>query len=130
MKKILLLFSLASATLVGQPAKAAITYPTPVRCYFFRGERVEIQETCILSSGSGTSSGEITLQWPDGVITKMRWRNDRLSIDGYDAFMYWRDSRNFQRLPTNIDRTENLLKCWQSESSGNSVCWRRLEDYD
>jgi hypothetical protein len=53
------------------PARAGRIEPTPVSCWLFRGDKLELNQTCSYESISWAGGGTSSLRWEDGVRTKM-----------------------------------------------------------
>ncbi|MBW4540001.1 MAG: hypothetical protein KME43_12780 [Myxacorys chilensis ATA2-1-KO14] len=131
MKNLLVLLPLGFSFLATLPAIAGSLPEKSVPCYFFRGDRVELKQTCSHVAGWGTGgTGRAVLTWQDKVVTNLAWENDKLSLDGNKAFNYTRDRKTLKRLP--LDEAKRLrdngapaLSCWQTYKYGNSVCWFR-----
>ena len=136
MKKIFVaLFSVVPIALFTSPAQAGRIEPHPVTCWFFRGEKLEIKNTCTEEGWSWAGGGGTNLTWEDGVKTKIQWglqgRGDRLcpenetEIDGICGKNYSRDPKTIQ--PVSEQEGERLrlagtaINCIQVKQS--SVCW-------
>ncbi|MBW4419796.1 MAG: hypothetical protein KME13_11275 [Myxacorys californica WJT36-NPBG1] len=130
MKNLLVLLPLGFSFLATLPAIAGSLPEKSVPCYFFRGDRVELKQTCTHVAGWGTGAGGAALTWQDRVVTRLAWENDELSLDGNKAFSYARDRKTLRRLPSDEakrlrDNGASALSCWQTYKYGNSVCWIR-----
>jgi hypothetical protein len=114
------------------PAYAGRVEPTSVSCLYFRGEKLELQQTCIYESTSWAGGGGSILRWQDGVKTTMAWglqgRGERpckdWSLDRVCGSYYYRHSRTLKRM--SFEETKKFDKsifCVQARL--NSVCWER-----
>ena len=94
--------------LLARPAYAGRTEPQPVSCWFFRGEKLELQQTCIYQSFSGAGFWAANLQWEDGVKTRIsrgiaskddrRCKDDGLSLDRVCGSYYNRHPQTLRRI--------------------------------
>lgn len=115
-----------------QPANSR---PYPDRsgvCYFFRGQKQELTQPCVISAGYGAGAHYAVLQWPDGVKTSIVMINScpnkdwddngfcKYTVDEYKATYYQRDV--FLKVTTRAD--EDNLDCYRVIDTGNSVCYR------
>jgi hypothetical protein len=119
------------------PGRAGRVEPTPVSCWFFRGDRVELKQTCIYESRSWAGGGVIFLRWEDGVQTKIargfqergeKPCGDNNGIDGVCGVTYFRDSTTFKRLSE--EESQKLAINHQSrigcvQVGDKSICWLR-----
>jgi hypothetical protein len=112
-------------------AIAGMIEPTPVPCWFFRGESIELQQTCSFESISWAGGWQQKLRWEDGVVTVFAYglqgRGERLcedtSLDGVCGSSYYRDPNSLERIPEDKARQiERPIRCVQPQQ--NSVCWR------
>ena len=119
-------------------AIAGVNPPRSVRCYFFKGENLEIENTCILKSATWTGGGFRTLRWEDGVVTEMQfglqgrgWRvcpEDETSVDGVCGKSYDRHPDDLQRISEresfnmSVNQNRTPVKCVQVRKG--SVCWK------
>jgi hypothetical protein len=94
------------------PARAGRAEPISVSCWFFRGDKVELKQTCVHESHSWAGGGVGTLRWEDGVQTKIyrgfqengdKPCGENESIDGVCAVRYFRH-------PTSLSRPEGNSK--------------------
>lgn len=46
-----------------------------VNCYFFRGDSLELRNTCKIEDATWAGGGNLKLYWPDGVVTVRQWQN-------------------------------------------------------
>jgi hypothetical protein len=68
MKRLILPLT-ACFTLIAQSAIAQpLEFPT-VKCYFFEGEKLSIENTCGHKVSRWTGGGVVTLTWEDGIKT-------------------------------------------------------------
>lgn len=132
--------SFATVLMVGNwsGAIAGVNPPRSVKCYFFQGENVEIENTCILESATWAGGGGRSLKWEDGVITKMQfglqgrgWRvcpEDETSVDGFCGKSYDRHPDTLKRISEresfSMSVSQNItpIKCVQVRKG--SVCWK------
>lgn len=134
LKQRLVFLSALITMLAATPAQAGRVEPTPVSCWFFRGEKLELQQTCIYESYSWAGGGGSTLLWEDGVKTQMAWglqgRGEKpceeMSVDGVCGVMYFRDLTTLERISKaegeQRQRNEQqVVRC--VEVRGKSVCW-------
>ncbi len=101
-------------------------------CCFFRGEKQEITEPCVISTGYGAGAHYAGLHWSDGVKTVVNMINTCpepnfdtsgfcfYTVDDYRAVPYERD---VFFSPTQAQSDENL-SCFKVIKSQNSVCYR------
>jgi hypothetical protein len=113
------------------PAMAGTIEPTPVPCWFFRGESLELQQTCSYQSISWAGGWQGRLLWEDGVETIIRYglqgRGDRpcedTSLDEVCGSSYFRDPNSLERIPVEPGRrVEGAISCVQPRQT--SVCWK------
>ncbi len=55
------------------PAHAGRVEPKSVSCWFFRGEKVELEQTCITEVHNWIGGGVRFIRWEDGVQTTIAW---------------------------------------------------------
>jgi hypothetical protein len=139
MKKLLALlipsvFLAFSAT----PAKAYRIEPTPVTCWFLRGEKLELIQKCTYSFSSWAGGGSSSLTWEDGVKTFIAFGKqspgsgqpncpDKI-LDKVCASTYYRDPKNFARISkAERDRRLSTNNRWRSiecvEANSKSICF-------
>jgi len=118
------------------PAQAGKIKPHPVTCWFFRGENLEIKNTCTEEGWSWAGGGFTNLVWEDGVKNKIQWglqgRGSRdcpeneTAIDSVCGKNYARDPKTMQSVSKQEgDRLRlagGAINCVQVKQ--NSVCWR------
>jgi hypothetical protein len=97
------------------------------QCYFFRGETLELQEECKLSTGYGAGAQYVILNWSDGVKTKIfnltvckEGGNCGSTVDDAKATLY---SRDLFLNPTD-EKDEQEITCYAIQNNNNSVCYR------
>jgi len=118
------------------PAHGGEVKPTPVSCWFFRGEKLELQQTCTYRSRSWAGGWAASLHWEDGVPTKIAYglqgRGEKpcedTSVDGVCGVTYFRHPTTLKRI-SEVEG-ENRFKESQPtiiciEIQDKSVCWRR-----
>lgn len=136
MKKLLALIPIAVTALSVFPAHAGRIEPTPVTCWFFQGEQVELQQTCSYESISWTGGGGSSLHWEDGVETHMKWglqeRGSRpcedTSLDGVCGTTYYRHLTTLEQISETernrrVMNNQKAITCIQVQNK--SVCWLR-----
>lgn len=94
--------------LLANPVQAGRTEPQPKSCYFFRGEQLELRQTCIYESASGAGVWAAFLQWEDGVKTRIsrgiaskddkRCKDEGYSLDGVCGLSYYRHPQTLNRI--------------------------------
>lgn len=119
--------ALLSGFVGSQPAIAGAYPDRPGQCYFFRGETLEMHETCTLSTGYGAGAQYVILNWSDGVKTKIfnltvckNGGNCGSTVDDVKATFY---SRDLFLKPTE-EKDEQELTCYAIHNNDNSVCYR------
>ncbi len=97
------------------------------QCYFFRGETLELQEACKLSTGYGAGAQYVILNWSDGVKTKIfnltvckEGGNCGHTVDDEKAKFYSRDLF----LNSTDEKDEQEITCYAIQKNDNSVCYR------
>jgi hypothetical protein len=110
-----------------QPSMAGENPDRSGDCYFFRGETLELQEECKLSTGYGAGAQYVVLNWSDGVKTKIfnltvckGGGNCGHTVDDEKATFY---SRDLFLNPTD-DKNEQEITCYEIQGNKNSVCYR------
>lgn len=110
-----------------QPSLAGEYADRPGQCYFFRGETLELQEACPLSTGYGAGAQYVILNWSDGVKTRIfkltackEGGNCGNTVDDEKASFY---SRDLFLNPTD-DKEEQEITCYVIKKNDNSVCYR------
>lgn len=136
MKKLSALLPIIVMGVFVSPARAGRTEPTSIPCWLFRGEKLELQQTCITESHTWTGGGIRLLRWEDGAQTTMAWglqgRGERpcadTSIDSVCGLSYQRHPATLKR----ISQAEQSKLASQSqptiacvEVQNKSVCWMR-----
>lgn len=120
--------------LFANSAQAGKVEPKPVSCWFFRGEKLELRQTCIYESISWAGGWRATLTWNDGVKTiiasGVQGRGDKAcegtKVDNVCGISYLRHPSTLKRLSeAEIDRmrmnNRKMVACVQLV--GNSVCY-------
>ena len=115
------------------PGRAGKVEATPVPCWFFREDRLELKQTCIYESVFWMGGGGNTLRWEDGVQTNMAWglqgRGGRpcvdIGIDGVCGVTYYRHRTTLKRISQEEMRKlkESSMTCVQLQDK--SICWYR-----
>ena len=139
MKKLILILLLLSPIALPQPAQAGRVEPEPVPCFFFRGETLEIRNTCTYESTSWMGGGVPSLTWEDGVKTSMAYgligrgtpackNTSETAVDGVCGKDYFRDARTLKRISDKqriklLNQDEKYIVC--VEVKNKSICWLR-----
>ena len=130
--------SIVGVALLGQSSIAGEVKPKPVDCYFFRGEQLEVQQTCTYRSSSWAGGGGGSLTWEDSVKTKFQWglqgRGERLcpqkgdrpfdsmAIDGVCGTNYLRSAKTLKAISQDEgNKLSKVIQCTRVKQ--NSVCW-------
>jgi hypothetical protein len=127
----------ACFTLIAQGAIAQpLEFPT-VKCYFFEGEKLSIENTCTQKVARWTGGGVVTLTWEDGVKTVrsfgVRGRGEKAcpndgeeNIDEVCGKTYDRHPQTFKRLSgkaaEQVQQSGKGIRCVQLKNK--SVCWK------
>jgi hypothetical protein len=112
-------------------AIAGQTQPIPVRCYFFKGETLQLENTCTYQGSSWAGGGSHSLTWKDGIVTSISYglgaRGAKTCADGeflvddkVCAASYSRSSKTLKRISNNSD--SDRVNCLQMK--GKSICWK------
>jgi hypothetical protein len=131
-------FLSAFFTGISVPALAGRIEPTSVPCWLFRGEKLELKQTCIYEFYSWAGGAAATLRWEDGVRTKIVWglqgrgekpcADDSTGVDGVCGTNYYRHPATLKRI-SSFERESRLknnqpsVNCVQLRSK--SICWLR-----
>jgi hypothetical protein len=133
MKTQFLFLSTIALTLLGsvilpQTALAGRIHPTPVRCYFFQKEVLDIQNICTYESWSWAGGGG-AITWEDGVTTKYQYGlqgrgtqvclDGEIAVDGVCGKTYQRSLNTLKRIS---DSGKSEIICIQLDNK--SVCWK------
>jgi hypothetical protein len=105
--------------------------PTPVQCYFFKGETLQLENTCTYQGSSWAGGGSHSLTWKDGIVTSISYglgaRGAKTCADGeflvddkVCAVRYSRSSKTLKRISNNSD--SDRVNCVQMK--GKSICWK------
>jgi hypothetical protein len=118
------------------PGRAGKVEPTPVPCWFFLGDSLELKQTCIYESVFWMGGGGNTLRWEDGVQTNMTWGMQGrggipcvgISVDGVCGVTYYRHSTTLKRISKEEKqkpgmKDQSLMTCVQLRNK--SICWDR-----
>ena len=119
-----------------QSAQAGRIEPEPVTCWFFRGEALELKNTCTYESTTWAGGGGQSLNWEDGVKTSMAFglvgrgtpackNSNETSVDDVCGKRYGRHPQTLKRLSDReADRvSRNNISC--VEVKKKSICWLR-----
>jgi hypothetical protein len=136
MKRLIALIPSMILILSGSPSYAGSTEPKPVSCWFFRGEKLELQQTCIYQSFSGAGVWAAFLQWEDGVKTRIsrgiaskddkRCKDDGYSLDRVCGLSYYRHPQTLNRISDEDSkrmRMNNQEAIFCVQVGRNSVCY-------
>lgn len=140
MKKILLLlFLILSPIALPQVAQAGRVEPESVNCWFYKGNTIELKNTCTYESTSWTGGWNAKLTWEDTVQSTITYgkqgrgdysacsSNDQYAIDGTCGPVYYRDPRTLKRLSSKerkkFSYNQSIVTCIQLNQK--SVCWKR-----
>ncbi|MEG4087941.1 hypothetical protein [Microcoleus sp. Pol12B4] len=135
---ILAVFLPAFFTGISVPALAGRIEPTPVSCWLFRGDEVDLKQTCIYESFSWAGGAAGTLRWEDGVRTKLTWglqgRGEKpcadgsIGVDGVCGTNYFRQPATLKQI-SNAERESRLNNNQPSVTCvrlrDKSICWLR-----
>ena len=137
MKKLIALIPSVLLLLSANPAQAGRTEPQPKPCYFFRGEQLELRQSCIYASTSWAGGGASELVWEDGVVTTMNWGQrgegkkicngemGEMSVDNVCARGYYRHPITLEPISREdmkrMNRDQKVIFCLQT--GRNSVCY-------
>lgn len=124
---------LGSAT-VPQIAQARFFKNSSVRCYFFKGETLAMEEICKSDGASWAGGGGHSLKWSDGITTQIKFglqgrgtpacpSKEQIAVDGKCGEVYLRSAKSFRR----VNNTNgNTIQCVQLDRK--SVCWGTFSD--
>ncbi|MCU0547429.1 MAG: hypothetical protein MUE44_35585 [Oscillatoriaceae cyanobacterium Prado104] len=135
---ILAVFLPAFFTGISVPALAGRIEPIRVPCWLFRGDKLELNQTCTYESVTWAGGGTSFLRWEDGVRTKMTWglqgRGEKpcadgsIGVDGVCGTNYYRHPATLKRISS--EERESRLKNNQPSVNcvllrNKSICWLR-----
>ena len=125
--------TLIGSAIVSFPKSAIArpTPPTPVQCFYFQGNTVQIENTCTYQGSSWAGGGSHTLTWEDGLVTSISYglgaRGKKTCADGVFlvdddvcGLSYSRSSTTLKRISNNSN--SDRLQCLQMK--GKSICWK------
>ena len=137
MKKLIALIPSVMLLLSANPVQAGRIEPRLESCYFFRGENLELRQTCIYESTSWAGGGVSKLVWEDGVVTSIKWglqgrgekttcNGEMMSVDNVCAVSYSRHPITLKRISRETMERMNrndqkVISCLQT--GRNSVCY-------
>lgn len=136
MKMLIALIPSVMLLLSSSPVQAGRIAPEPKSCYFFRGEQLELRQTCIYESTSWAGGGVSKLVWEDGVVTSIKWGlqgrggkttcDGEMSVDNVCTVSYSRHPITLKRISReNMERMnrndQKVISCLQT--GRNSVCY-------
>jgi hypothetical protein len=124
----ILLFTFSATA---SPANAG-SFQNKMQCYFFTGETLSLQQTCVNEGGSWAGGALFTLTWNDGVTTKVRFglqgargeegqacpKRNQVEVDGKCGEKYDRSIATLKRTKLSSDPT---IVCVQLVKK--SICW-------
>jgi hypothetical protein len=135
-------FLFASAivlTLIGSAISPQIAHArsfknSSVRCYFFNGETLVMEELCQSDGASWTGGGGHNLKWSDGITTQIKFGlqgrgtpvcpiKGQISVDGTCGEVYKRSTKTLKRVNNTHSST---IGCVQLDRK--SVCWGSFSD--
>ena len=110
--------------------------PTSVSCWFFRGDRVELKQTCTYRTlWDQERAGAVFLRWQDGVETRISWGylgdgnrpcEDR-KVDNVCGIGYFRDPTSLKRISQEESQKRGvgrpIVNCILLPDK--SICWLR-----
>lgn len=139
MKKFILTLLLLSPIAFPQPAQAGRVEPQPVACWFFRGETLELKNTCTYESTSWAGGGGRSLTWEDGIKTSMGFGlvgrgtpackdSNETAVDNVCGKGYARDAKTLKRMSEGqriklVNQDKKFILC--IEVRNKSICWLR-----
>lgn len=141
MKKTLLAFLLGFSNIFSASGAIAENIKLEsIPCYFFRGAKLEIQQTCSYQLVSWAGGGFIRLTWKDGIETKLQFglqgRGERIcpqqgdrpfdsmAVDNVCGKNYLRSPQTLKRISQDeANQLGKTIQCTQIKQ--NSVCWMR-----
>jgi hypothetical protein len=139
MKPQLLAFStialiLFGITTVPQIAQAGSFKNRSVRCYFFKGEKLVMEETCKSDGASWAGGGGHSLKWRDGITTQIKFglqgrgtpvcpEQGQIAVDGKCGDVYLRSTNSLRRVENDNGK---VIQCVQLDRK--SVCWGIFSD--
>lgn len=105
--------------------------PNPDRagiCYFFKGNSLELTQTCVISTGYGAGAQYVILNWADGVRTRIlnhTYPEPEIitTVDGEAAQDYARDT-SWYNVVENPGSNDDIMFCQRILSNRNSVCYK------
>jgi hypothetical protein len=136
-KSILALIPIFSSVFISVPTQAGRFEPVSGKCWFFRGEELEIEQSCTLSGYSWAGGGYTVLRWEDGVKTVISFGkqgrgsrpcqtenskfNEEVAVDGVCGEWYHCDLETLEPVEADSSNREELIRC--VAVNGNSVCY-------
>ena len=139
MKKLILTLLLLSPIALPQSAQAGRVEPPPAACSFFRGETLDLKNTCTYESASWAGGDGRGLTWEDGVTTSMGFglvgrgtpackNTSETAVDGVCGKGYARDVRTLKRISEKqriklLSQDKKSIHC--VEVKNKSICWLR-----
>ena len=105
-----------------------------VGCYFFKGEKLALQETCKSDGASWMGGGGHSLKWSDGIVTQIKFglhgrgtpicpSKTQNSVDDTCGEIYSRSMKTLKRVD---EGSKNSITCVQLDRK--SVCWGGWRD--
>jgi hypothetical protein len=126
--------TLIGSAIAPQIAQAGSFKNSSVRCYFFKGETLAMEETCKSDGYSWFGGGGHSLKWSDGITTQIRFGlqgrdvqgreatacpiKGQMSVDEKCGEIYLRSTKTLRRVN---NPNGNFMRCVQLDRK--SVCW-------
>jgi hypothetical protein len=129
-----IVLTLLGGAIAPQTAQARSFKNNSVRCYFFKGETLAMEETCKSDGGSWAGGGGHSLKWSDGITTQIKFglqgrgtpacpSGNQMSVDDKCGEVYLRSASSFRRVK---NASGKFIECVQLDRK--SVCWGSFSD--
>jgi hypothetical protein len=129
-----IVLSLLGNAIAPQIAQARWFKNSSVRCYFFKGETLAMEETCKSDGASWAGGGGHSLKWSDGITTQIKFGlqgrgtpacpiEGQISVDDKCGKVYLRSANSFRRVK---NANGKVIECVQLDRK--SVCWGSFSD--
>jgi hypothetical protein len=129
-----IVLTLIGSAILPQIAQARLFKNSSVRCYFFKGETLAMEETCKSDGASWAGGGGHSLKWSDGITTQIKFGlhgrgtpacpiEGQMSVDDKCGEVYLRSTKTFRRVN---NANGNFIRCVQLDRK--SVCWGSFSD--